>query len=285
MAYRFTNTEKWNDPWFSGLDWRQKVVFLYLCDQCDMAGFYEINLRKMAWDIAIDCADVEGALKGLKSKMLYSSNGKYLYLRNFIKHQKNLPLNGNNNAHSGIINRLNENLHLFNFQSIDDYFISPSKGANEGLLSPSGNGNGNGNGKMEGGPGETGKPPEKPPQKPKNVIEVDFNAVVDLFHACCPSYPHVSKLNDTRKRKIRIRLQEMEYDLTTLESLFRAMEASKFLRGDSPSSWRASFDWVFANSTNWVKVLEGNYNLNKKNHGIGSNQTDFTKDGGRITTI
>lgn len=136
MAYRLTNTDKWNDQWFSGLDWRQKVVFLYLCDQCDMAGFYEINLRKMAWDIAIDCADVEGALKGLKSRLLYSSDGKYLFLRNFIKHQKNLPLNEKNKFHSGIIKRLNENLKSFNFQSIDEYFARGLQAPCKPLASP-----------------------------------------------------------------------------------------------------------------------------------------------------
>jgi hypothetical protein len=120
-----------------------------------MAGFYEINLRKMAWDIAIDCADVEGALKGLKSKLLYSSNGRYVFVKNFIKHQKNFPLTEKNNAHKGIVKRLQDNLELFGFQSIEEYFNSPSLGAHMGLISPIGKGKGNG--KERGLRGETKK--------------------------------------------------------------------------------------------------------------------------------
>jgi len=79
----------------------------------------------------------------LSAKLIYSPCGKYAFIRNFIKHQKNLPLNEKNNAHSGIIKRLNENLQLFNFQTINYYFLSPCLGAKEGLISPYGNGNGN----------------------------------------------------------------------------------------------------------------------------------------------
>jgi hypothetical protein len=143
MAYRFTNTDKWNDTWFYELDLRQKAVFLYLCDLCDIAGFYEINIRRMAQDIGMSGADVKGALKGLHSRIIYSVDGKYLFLRNFIKHQKNFPLNEGNRAHRGIIHSLTGKLQLFNFQSINEYFQSPYEGASKGLQSPSGIGIGN----------------------------------------------------------------------------------------------------------------------------------------------
>ena len=34
-----------------------------------------------------------------------------------------------------------------------------------------------------------------------------------------------------------------------------------FLKGGT--GWTANFDWVFANSTNYIKVLEGNYDNNR----------------------
>ena len=43
---RFTAPEKWNDEWFSNLKPMEKLVFLYLVDRCDNAGFFEINKRK-----------------------------------------------------------------------------------------------------------------------------------------------------------------------------------------------------------------------------------------------
>jgi hypothetical protein len=91
-------------------------------------------------------ADVKGALKGLYSRIIYSGDGKYLFLRNFVKHQKNFPLNEKNPAHRGIIKLLVEKLQTFNLQTINDYFQSPMNGASMGLQSPIGKGKGKGNG-------------------------------------------------------------------------------------------------------------------------------------------
>lgn len=118
--------------------------------------------------------------------------------------------------------------------------------------------------------------------------KIDFNAVVKLYHTCCPSFQKIIKLSDARKQKITIRLEEMNGDWTLLESVFKAMENSKFLRGDNKNGWKASFDWVFENPKNWVKVAEGNYNdLNKQDYGnrLGTNQASVTKEGGRTTTL
>lgn len=42
---RFTDTEKWSDPWFQDLTPKQKLLWNYLCDVCDPAGVWEENLR------------------------------------------------------------------------------------------------------------------------------------------------------------------------------------------------------------------------------------------------
>ena len=92
--------------------------------------------------------------------------------------------------------------------------------------------------------------------------KIDYAKIVDLFHELCPSLPKVLKLNDKRKNKIKLRLQEMGNDYAKIEEVFKKTEASDFLRGEK-NSWRASFDWLFENSTNWVKILEGNYDNRK----------------------
>jgi len=144
MAYRFTDTNKWNDSWFCELGITQKALFLYLCDQCDIAGFLEINVKKISFDLGIGKQEAEKALRGMDGKIIYSKDSKIVFIKNFIKHQKNLPLNETNNAHKGIIKKLNENLQLFDFKDISLFLISPSIGANEGLTSPLGKGKGNG---------------------------------------------------------------------------------------------------------------------------------------------
>ena len=271
MAYRFTNTDKWNDAWFSELDWRQKVVFLYLCDQCDMAGFYEINLRKMAWDIAIDCADVEGALKGLKSRLLYSTNGKYLFIRNFLKHQKNLPLNEKNTAHRGIIRRLNEKLQLFNFLSIDDYFESPTKGASKGLQSPTGIGKGIGKDNcstnLESSNEDSlsdGVPPDAQKPKPKGKKEkIDYERLITWFNDQTKGVFGNVKYPISEKRKSMVRARINEHGKEMFMAVVKMACESDFLRGQNKSGFIATFDWIIKPS-NFDKILSGNYSNKSK---------------------
>jgi hypothetical protein len=47
MAKRFTETTKWDDPWFLDLSTAGKLFWLYLCDKCDNAGVIHIHERKM----------------------------------------------------------------------------------------------------------------------------------------------------------------------------------------------------------------------------------------------
>lgn len=101
---------------------------------------------------------------------------------------------------------------------------------------------------------------ENQPQGKKEGKKIDFKAIVEMYHTNCPSFPRIIKMSDARKQKIRIRLEEMKFDLELLENIFKSMEKSKFLRGDNKNGWKATFDWVFDNEKNWVKIAEGNYN-------------------------
>lgn len=93
-----------------------------------------------------------------------------------------------------------------------------------------------------------------------------FKKIVEMWNATCTSYPKVFTFSEPRKNKIRIRIEEMggiEKAMPILETIFRKMQESKFLQGESKSGWKASFDWVFENGKNWVKVWEGNYDEKK----------------------
>lgn len=100
---------------------------------------------------------------------------------------------------------------------------------------------------------------DKPESKPKKKPEVDCDFIVKLYHDRCPSLPRVLKLTDKRKMKIRVRFEEMKFSYETLQEVFDKCEASFFMRGDNNRGWKADFDWIFTNSQNWVKVLEGKY--------------------------
>ena len=111
-----------------------------------------------------------------------------------------------------------------------------------------------------------------------------YQGICDLWNSICVSLPKIAKLTEARKQKIRSRLDEFgcqpEEWLTTAETLFRRVQASDFLTGRK-TDWEASFDWVFDNGKNWVKVTEGNYD----NKGCGFNrgaQTGVQAQGGQL---
>jgi hypothetical protein len=143
MSYRFTNTDKWNDAWFSNLKPNEKLLFIYLYENCDSAGFIELNQKRWSIDIGVTQSTIEGALKGLGRGLIISESRDCIFLRNYLKHQKNLPLIPEKNpAHRGIIKRFETYKFKFNIENIDDFI----QGACKGLGSPLGKGKGNGSG-------------------------------------------------------------------------------------------------------------------------------------------
>lgn len=47
MAKRFTDTEKWEDEWFTDLSNDYKIIWFYLLDTCDNAGIWKKNVKKL----------------------------------------------------------------------------------------------------------------------------------------------------------------------------------------------------------------------------------------------
>lgn len=100
------------------------------------------------------------------------------------------------------------------------------------------------------------------PIKAEKRENLPFKEIKELWNAVCVGYPKLHSLSESRKNKMRNRVAEMggaEKALLLLREIFTKMQASNFLRGDNKRGWKASFDWLFENDKNWVKVYEGNY--------------------------
>ena len=139
MPKRFTETEKWKDKWFRSLQPAEKLLFLYLLDNCNNAGFIEIDEEFFVFQLGVPTDRIKECLKGL-SKSCVIIDG-WLWIKNFLKHQKNDNLNPANHAHKQIISLINEQSERFK----KDKEFRGLLGASEGLLSPIGIGNGIGN--------------------------------------------------------------------------------------------------------------------------------------------
>ena len=100
------------------------------------------------------------------------------------------------------------------------------------------------------------KQEDTPPTPPKGE-RIDYGAVVEMFHACCPSLPKVRDLTDARKKAIAARMKDHN-TLYDFRAVFEAVERSSFLTGRSGSWHGCGFDWILKPS-NWQKIKEGNY--------------------------
>ena len=128
-------------------------------------------------------------------------------------------------------------------------------------------------------------PPTADTEEDVRKERVPYDRIRDLWNETCKGFNNVHTLSKSRKAKISVRVTEMggvEKAMETIEKLFRKVSESKFLNGDNDRSWKASFDWLFENDKNWVKVMEGNYDNREQNGGhmerMNTNMTNFNNE-------
>ena len=85
---RFTETTKWSDPWFRRLSPAAKLLWLYLCDNCDQAGV--IDLDSEVASVHIGATVDERVIEGLGNRVVTLPCGK-LFIPQFIKFQHGTP--------------------------------------------------------------------------------------------------------------------------------------------------------------------------------------------------
>ena len=96
---RFTETNKWIDPWFRKLEPRLKCLWWYLCDICDSAGVIDFDPEAASFHIGEDVS--VGDLEAFGSRIETLPNGK-IYLPSFVPFQYG-KLSENCKPHQAII--------------------------------------------------------------------------------------------------------------------------------------------------------------------------------------
>ena len=110
MSYRISNIDKWKVLWFSNLSPHAKLLFFYFVENCDNAGFFEVNKKFMLFYTGLNEEQLMEAGTELKKSYIKSQDGTKLWFKNFLKYQKKLPLNSANNVHKQIISLIQDNL-------------------------------------------------------------------------------------------------------------------------------------------------------------------------------
>lgn len=88
MSKRFTETAKWDDPWFRKLSPSAKLLWSWLTDKCDAAGIVDPDLELASFQIGLPITESE--LKELGSRLEKIERGKYI-IPGFISFQVGEP--------------------------------------------------------------------------------------------------------------------------------------------------------------------------------------------------
>ena len=103
---RMTMTEKWRDPWFRRLSPAAKLLWMYLCDICDNAGFVQIDTDLFCMETGLSKAMANKAWLELQAGMDVNQEQGMAWLVRFLEVQKCLPLSEACHPHKKIKERL-----------------------------------------------------------------------------------------------------------------------------------------------------------------------------------
>lgn len=106
----------------------------------------------------------------------------------------------------------------------------------------------------------------------RGVDPIDPEQLVALYNQTCPSLPPVEYI--TVNRTVAAAELSKTFTIEQMLQCFRIAESSKFLNGQNPRRWKATFDWL-TNPSNVAKVLEGNFDDNSTPSGSSFNVDEF----------
>jgi hypothetical protein len=69
--------------------------------------------------------------------------------------------------------------------------------------------------------------------------------------------PPLKMISDSRRKKFATRIREPGFDFL---KILEAIKVSPHLKGDNNRGWKTDFNWILENDSNYLKILEGNYN-------------------------
>ena len=100
MAKRMTDTDKWKKRFLKDLNYANKLLWLYMLDDCNHAGIWDIDLEVASIRIGLD-VDIDD-LKQFQDKIVIFDNNEKVFIPDFIDFQYG-ELNPNSNVHKSVI--------------------------------------------------------------------------------------------------------------------------------------------------------------------------------------
>lgn len=104
MPKRFTDTEKWSRPWFRQLPYEYKLLWLYICDNCDSIGIWYVDMQLATFQIGIKVDEANGE-HFLSKQIEILEKGTKWRIKDFVFFQHG-ELSSNNNFHRSLISKI-----------------------------------------------------------------------------------------------------------------------------------------------------------------------------------
>lgn len=138
MAKRFTDTSKWKKEFFRGLDGPLKLLWLFILDECDMAGIWDVDFDMVELRIKTKF-DPKKVLEIFGERIQPFDNGRKWFIKDFIMFQYG-ELKSTNRMHTAVINTLKKN-HL-DFTDGASKALPRAQGQGQGIIQGQGQGKG-----------------------------------------------------------------------------------------------------------------------------------------------
>jgi len=104
MAKRFTDSEKWKKPWFRSLSPVEKCFWVYVLDNCDQAGIWDVDFQLASFCIG-DSLDEVRIREVFKKQYAEVAGGKRWHIPDFLDFQYG-ELRYSNRLHAFVLNLL-----------------------------------------------------------------------------------------------------------------------------------------------------------------------------------
>ena len=250
MPKRFTATEKWIDPWFCKLKPIEKLFWIYLLDNCDHAGIWQINWPLVNFHLGnfeFDEDIFNGRIIKLKKEKWY--------IPKFVSFQYG-ELNPDNRMHLSV-------MHILEKEGAIKPLISPLIGAKD---------------KDKDKDKDKEQDKDKIKDKVKDVIgggggkekeKEDYmileKAILEDWNSLCNSHPILPRIREiTPARRLKLKKRFEQPSFRNFAEIVAAIKEQPFLLGENDRKWKVCLDWLIENDTNYVKVLERKYKKEAK---------------------
>lgn len=108
MAKRFTDSEKWKDPFFENLTKELKLAWLYILDDCDHAGIWQKSIKRLNFAVESNLSE-EDLLKAFRDRVTILNDDKWFIVKFVTFQYGNDFINSKQKAVISAVKILNEN--------------------------------------------------------------------------------------------------------------------------------------------------------------------------------